>query len=653
MLGGGVGFSVKKEDIHELPRIQKNVMVTHECTKDADYIVPDSREGWVKLLHKTLYSFFHSGKSFTYSTILIRGAGEPIKGFGGTASGPRILIEGLEKIVQILKNREGKKLRSIDVLDICNIIGSIVVAGNVRRSALIALGDPDDYLYLRAKRWDLGGIPNWRAFSNNTIFADSYDQISEDVWTGYNGNGEPYGFFNLPLSQKKGRLKDKKKDNGILVNPCLTGDALILTDKGEVKLSDIVHDPQEYQVVTMDTETNTLSYENLMYRGLTQELANVISIKGKDGTTLKLTPHHLVFVKEKGWIPASDIRKGDKVIKVKKELEIDELEVESIEVVENEAVYDLTTETNHNFFANGVLVHNCAEIILADKECCNLSEVFLPNITSKEELLRCCILLYKTQKAVCAGKFIHDETNDVVHKNMRIGVGMGGICQAIDKLDWLDEIYKKLEKFDEEWSKQKGYNKSIRLTTVKPSGSISILSGVTPGVHPGYSQYFIRRIRIASNDKLVETCKKLGYPMEFLKNFDGTENHDTYVISFPCELSEKTIFAKDMSAVRQLELVKQMQTEWSDNSVSVTVYYRKEELPDIKEWLDKNYENSLKTVSFLLHSDHGFAQAPYEEIDEKHYKELIKKVKPISNVMDIGNEILEDVECVGGVCPVR
>lgn len=514
MLGGGVGFSVKKEDIHELPRIQKNVLVTHECTKDADYIVPDSREGWVKLLHKTLYSFFHSGKSFTYSTILIRGAGEPIKGFGGTASGPRILIEGLEKIVQILKNREGKKLRSIDVLDICNIIGSIVVAGNVRRSALIALGDPDDYLYLRAKRWDLGGIPNWRAFSNNTIFADSYDQISEDVWTGYNGNGEPYGFFNLPLSQKKGRLKDKKKDNGILVNPC-------------------------------------------------------------------------------------------------------------------------------------------AEIILADKECCNLSEVFLPNITSKEELLRCCILLYKTQKAVCAGKFIHDETNDVVHKNMRIGVGMGGICQAIDKLDWLDEIYKKLEKFDEEWSKQKGYNKSIRLTTVKPSGSISILSGVTPGVHPGYSQYFIRRIRIASNDKLVETCKKLGYPMEFLKNFDGTENHDTYVISFPCELSEKTIFAKDMSAVRQLELVKQMQTEWSDNSVSVTVYYRKEELPDIKEWLDKNYENSLKTVSFLLHSDHGFAQAPYEEIDEKHYKELIKKVKPISNVMDIGNEILEDVECVGGVCPVR
>ena len=132
--------------LHELPKIKKGVNVIHEATKDADYIVPDKREGWVNLLSKVLDAFYVTGKSFSYSTILIRGYGEPIKGFGGKASGPQILIDGIDKITKIFQAREGKKLRSIDVLDICNIIGSVVVAGNVRRSAEIALGDPDDIL---------------------------------------------------------------------------------------------------------------------------------------------------------------------------------------------------------------------------------------------------------------------------------------------------------------------------------------------------------------------------------------------------------------------------------------------------------------------------------------------------------------------------
>ncbi|HCT53562.1 MAG TPA: hypothetical protein DF712_14000, partial [Balneola sp.] len=220
MLGGGVGFSIRKEDVHELPRVKEGVRIVHEKTNDADYIVPDSREGWVKLLKKCLKSYFYTGESFTYSTILVRSSGEHIKGFGGQASGPAILIEGIEKIGEVIREREGKKLRSIDVLDICNIIGSVVVAGNVRRSAEIAVGDPDDYLFLRAKRWDLGNVPNWRAMSNNTIYADSYDHISDAVWKGYDGSGEPYGFFNLPLAQKYGRLQDKIKDRCEIVNPC-------------------------------------------------------------------------------------------------------------------------------------------------------------------------------------------------------------------------------------------------------------------------------------------------------------------------------------------------------------------------------------------------------------------------------------------------
>jgi ribonucleoside-triphosphate reductase len=532
MLGGGVGFSIRREDIHELPKVKKNVSVNHLNTKDADFIVPDSRQGWVELLRKILEAFYVNGKSFSYSTILVRGAGERISGFGGLASGPGPLIDGVQRIIKIFSSREGKKLRSIDVLDICNIIGSVVVAGNVRRSAQIALGDPDDYLYLRAKNWSLGTIPNWRAMSNNTIYADEFDHISNEIWengyvtdskTGF-AKGEPYGFFNLPLSQKCGRTKD-----------------------GPMKSS-------------------------------------------------KLYP---------------------------------------------------TDEDN----VQGT--NPCGEISLSSYECCNLAELYLNNIESKEELFDCAKLLYKSQKAIASLPFIHEETNKIVHKNMRLGLGVTGICQSIDKLPWLDECYVQLRKFDKEWSKQKGYPQSIKLTTTKPSGTLSLLAGSTPGVHPAYSQYYIRRVRMASSDALVSVCRELGYQVEYALNFDGTENHDTVVVSFPCSAGTQSILAKDMSAIQQLELVKQIQSVWSDNAVSVTVYYRKEELTEIKEWLKNNFEENIKSVSFLLHNEHGFVQAPYEEISEENYNKMSSKVKLITTLYNTGYGDLETLECAGGVCPVK
>jgi adenosylcobalamin-dependent ribonucleoside-triphosphate reductase len=351
MLGGGVGFSVKREDVHELPKIIPGVTVSHQMSKDADFIVPDSREGWVSLIRNLVQSFFVTGKSFTYSTILVRGSGEKISGFGGTASGPKILVEGMDQIVKVLQARGGKKLRSLDVLDINNIIGSIVVAGNVRRSAQIAIGDPDDHLYIRAKNWSEGNIPNWRNKSNNSIYADSYSHISRDVWesgfeldptTGY-AKGEPYGFINLPLSQKYGRLIDGPMKES----------KLYPTDKDNCE----------------------------------------------------------------GYNP-------------------------------------------------------CAEISLGDGEACNLCELYLNNIDSQEELNECARLLYKTQKCIWTLPFHYKKTKDIVKKNMRIGLGVTGVCQSIDKLEWLDKCYRELRKFDKEWSKQRGWPESIKLTTVKPSGCV-------------------------------------------------------------------------------------------------------------------------------------------------------------------------------------
>jgi ribonucleotide reductase alpha subunit len=787
MLGGGVGFSVRREDIHELPKIKEGVQVTHQNTKDAEFIVPDSREGWVYLLFKVLKAFYRSGKSFTYSTILVRGKGEVIKGFGGVASGATILIDGIQKIVEIFQLREGKKLRSIDVLDVCNIISSIVIAGNVRRSATIALGDPDDYLFIRAKRWDLGNIPNYRAMSNNTIYADDFNHISKDIWAGYEGNGEPYGFFNLPLAQKYGRTKDEKiKDRAIGLNPCFTADTKIETVYGQIPVIDLLgkeipvycYDGNKIAIsimknirktdknqaiykITLDNNETikaTANHKFMLRDGSYKELNQLIigdslmpfrrtkrnskgyfninlnngTAKGEahlvaewkysrnikdnecvhhlDGNKQNNSPENLEILDFSQH--NSDHMKGDKnplrrmphknpmflypgimsneknpkwnekitiedvadlkqqgynikeiaeklnttCIIVKKRLELAQLnnhKVKNIEFYGYEDVYDGEVEVYHNFaLAAGVIVHNCGEITLESYECCNLSELCLNNIESKEEMIECAKLLYKTQKAINNLDFIHEETTEVVRKNMRIGLSVTGICQSKDKLDWLDDCYKTLKDYDEKYSKELKVNPSIKLTTVKPSGTLSLLAGATPGIHPAFSEYYTRRIRMTSDDELINVCKQAGYRTEYVKNFDGSLNHNTLIVEFPCFAGVGVITAKNMPAVEQLEFVKKMQSEWADNSVSCTVYYKKEELPEIREWLGENYKKYIKSVSFLLHSDHGFEQAPYEEITEQEYQKLIKNIKPIeSNVLE-GDSIDVD-ECKGGACPIR
>ena len=183
--------------------------------------------------------------------------------------------------------------------------------------------------------------------------------------------------------------------------------------------------------------------------------------------------------------------------------------------------------------------------------------------------------------------------------------------------------------------------------------TLSLLAGATPGVHPAYGKYYMRTVRMASNDKLVQICKDLGYYTEFLLNFDGTENRDTNVVYFPCETPDNTIMVKDMSVIKQLDMVKKLQEVWSDNAISVTAYYKDSELNDLKEWLKKNYKNSIKSVSFLLHQKHGFKQAPYQEIDKETYEKAKSKVKPFVHGKISSGEIIQGIECEGGACPIR
>jgi len=517
MLGGGVGYSVERSKIHDLPKIKQVDYVKSERTSDADFIIPDSRQGWRELLHKVLESYFVTGKSFTYSTILVREFGAPVKTFGGTASGPGALVDGINDICSIFNERTGKKLRSIDVLDICNIIGRVVVSGSSRRSAQIAIGDPDDILFLRAKNWSSGDVPGWRANSNNSIYADSYDEIMPELWKGYDGSGEPYGLINRKLARSYGRLGEKSPDPSI------------------------------------------------------------------DG------------------------------------------------------------------------FNPCAEIALADGESCNLATIFLPNVESIEQFKEISKLLYMIQKQVTRLSYPYEKTNTIVHKNARLGQSITGILQCSEeKINWLSEVYSYIKEYDKKYSKEKGWNNSIRLTTVQPSGTLSLLAGVTPGIHPAFAQYYIRRVRFSSVDPLVALCRKRGYKVVWDVGIDGREDHTKYVVEFPCESPENSILAKNMTAIDQLEWVKKMQTVWADNAVSVTVYYKKEELSDIKQWLSKNYNNGIKSVSFLLHVDHNFLLPPYEEITKDEYAKILSKLDFSVEIQQMpSGAMLELDDCSTGACPIR
>jgi ribonucleotide reductase alpha subunit len=216
-----------------------------------------------------------------------------------------------------------------------------------------------------------------------------------------------------------------------------------------------------------------------------------------------------------------------------------------------------------------------------------------------------------------------------------------------------DAVYGNLELVDAGFSSKLGVSKSIKLTTMKPSGTSSLLAGVTAGGHPAFAPYYIRRVRMAANDPIVDVCRRNGYPIEPEKRLDGSNNLETMVVSFPIATPENTVCASEVSAVNQLDNLSWLQRHWADNSVSCTIYYEQEELPQIQSWLQENYEQ-LKTVSFLLKTDHGFIQSPMEEISEKEFIALKQQTKEIVSIIE--NEernLLDSVECTSGSCPIK
>ena len=508
MLGVGVGFDVLGAE--------KDIEILKPKADEVTFIIPDTREGWVESTRVLINSFLTPNKStqlFDYD--LIRAYGEPIKGFGGTASGPKPLIEMHEKIRAVVGGRVGDKLDSRAIVDIVNLIGTCVVAGNVRRSATLAMGSPEDEVFSNLKNPEVypdrnsydPEAPGWAWMSNNSIAAkvgtpyENYVDLIVD-------NGEP-GFIWLDTTRNYGRTVDAP-------------------------------DGKDYRVM--------------------------------------------------GFNP-------------------------------------------------------CAEQPLESYELCTLVEVHMNRHENKEDFLRTLKFAYLYGKTVTLLSTHWQQTNAIMQRNRRIGTSLTGIASFADTnglpvlRQWQDEGYKKVREYDNQYSEWLCIRESIRATTVKPSGSVSILSGETPGVHwgPG-GKYFLRAIRFSTSDPMMALFKAAGYKIE-----KDVVSANTKVVYFPVK-SEHDRSEKDVSLFEKIGLAATTQKYWSDNGVSVTLSFDAEtEKQHVASALHM-YEGQLKAVSFLPMSNSTYPQQPYTQITREQYEGYIGKIKTIDfNAIYDGVEGLEAI----------
>jgi adenosylcobalamin-dependent ribonucleoside-triphosphate reductase len=511
MLGVGVGFDTKGAG--EI--VVKGVNVDRG---EETYVIPDTREGWVDSLKLLLESYFHGTAPVYFDYTKIRPVGEPIKGFGGVSSGHEPLEEIHGEIRKVLEQNSKEPITVTTIVDIMNLIGKCVVAGNVRRTAEIVFGDPYDEEYLDLKNYKVNPHRDQYGWtSNNSIFAELGMDYT-DVCKRIVDNGEP-GFAWLKNMRKFSRMQNggDNKDHRVAGgNPCL--------------------------------EQSLESYE-----------------------------------------------------------------------------------------------------------LCCLVETFPSNHEDLEDYKRTLKYAYLYAKTVTLGKTHWPDTNRVMLRNRRIGCSVSGVAQFITKngmeelRKWLEKGYRTIQEWDKQYSDWFAVPKSIKTTSVKPSGTVSLLVGATPGMHYPESRFYIRRMRLSKHSELIEPLKKAGYKLE---PAFGSED-STMVVEVPVDVGEGIRTAAELSIWEQFSLAAFLQRHWADNQVSCTATFDPEteadELPHVLNY----FQYRLKGISLLpRHPLGAYKQMPYETITEKEYNKQVKKLRYLSFVGVEGEEAEVDKFCNNDVCDI-
>jgi ribonucleoside-triphosphate reductase len=305
---------------------------------------------------------------------------------------------------------------------------------------------------------------------------------------------------------------------------------------------------------------------------------------------------------------------------------------------------------NKDFRAKGT--NPCGEQTLESGEMCCLVETFITKAESLQDYKRTLKFAYLYAKTVTLCNTHWVETNRVMLRNRRIGTSISGIAQfveanGLDKLKtWVTEGYSTLKYYDDVYSDWLAIPKSIKITSVKPSGTVSLLAGVTPGIHYPESNYYIRRIRLRSNSELIPELKRVGYLVE-----NDQVDTSAVVVEIPVKV-ENIRTNSQVSIWEQVALAAFMQTYWADNQVSCTVSFEPKDAGEIKHVLE-HFQYSLKGISFLPKVEVSkYAQMPYETISKEEYDKQIKTIKPMLFRDSTKEEAKPELYCDGDTCSI-
>lgn len=300
----------------------------------------------------------------------------------------------------------------------------------------------------------------------------------------------------------------------------------------------------------------------------------------------------------------------------------------------------------------------CAEQSLESYECCTLVETYLNRHDNIDDFKRTLKFAYLYAKTVTLLPTHWEDTNAIMSRNRRIGTSISGVANFADingmptLKQWMNEGYEVVKAYDSSYSEWLGIRESIKTTTVKPSGTVSILAGESPGVHWTVGgQYFLRAIRFSNNDPMLPLFKMANYRVEPAS--EDTVN--TSVVFFPVKsLARRS--EKDVSIYEKIDLAATAQQYWSDNSVSVTVSFDPEKESEAISKVLHMYDGKLKTVSFLPSGNTVYPQMPYTQITAEEYEAFTMQLFPIdlSGVYaGMASDAIGEAYCTTDACEVK
>ena len=324
---------------------------------------------------------------------------------------------------------------------------------------------------------------------------------------------------------------------------------------------------------------------------------------------------------------------------------------------QNVAARNERRDATHKFGTNP-----CSEIILRPYQFCNLSEVIVrtdDTLQTLKEKVRLATILGTLQATLTDFRYLRNIWKRNTEEEALLGVSMTGIMdckltngstgeEALGKL--LDNLRTVAVETNRQWASALGINQSVAITCVKPSGTVSQLTDSASGIHPRFSDYYVRTVRADKKDPLATAMIDRGFPHE-----EDVMNNSNWVFSFPQKAPSKAVTVESMGAMEQLRLWKTYQDHWCEHKPSMTCYYNDDNFFAVCQWIWENFD-SVSGISFLPEAEHVYKQAPYQKIDKETYQKLSKEM-PKGMQWDIeessdNTEGAQTLACVAGVCEI-